>query len=79
MKTERNWIPNWLLFVAMRPAVVQAQITYTNELGYTITAGAITTTTGYIATNTLSDAGPSSFSDPDWTNSPGRFYRLRSP
>ena len=30
-----------------------------------------------IATNTLS-SGTSSFSDPDWTNYPNRFYRIRS-
>ena len=31
-----------------------------------------------VATNTLT-GGLSYFSDPDWTNYPGRFYRLRSP
>jgi hypothetical protein len=31
-----------------------------------------------VATNTLT-GGSSYFSDPQWTNSPGRFYRLRSP
>jgi hypothetical protein len=31
-----------------------------------------------VATNTLT-VGPSYFSDPKWTNSPARFYRLRSP
>jgi hypothetical protein len=31
-----------------------------------------------VATNTLTD-GTSYFSDPDWTNYPARFYRLRSP
>jgi hypothetical protein len=31
-----------------------------------------------VATNTLT-AGSSYFSDPQWTNYPGRFYRLRSP
>jgi hypothetical protein len=30
-----------------------------------------------LATNTLS-GGTSSFSDPEWTNYPTRFYRLRS-
>jgi hypothetical protein len=30
-----------------------------------------------VATNTLS-SGTSSFTDPDWTNYPNRFYRLRS-
>jgi hypothetical protein len=32
-----------------------------------------------IATNTLSADGTSSFNDPQWTNYPARFYRLRSP
>jgi len=31
-----------------------------------------------VETNTLTNSS-SYFSDPDWTNSPGRFYRLRSP
>ena len=31
-----------------------------------------------VATNTLT-SGSSYFSDPAWTNYPGRFYRLRSP
>jgi len=31
-----------------------------------------------VATNTLT-GGSSYFSDPDWTNYPSRFYRLRSP
>jgi len=31
-----------------------------------------------LGTNTLTD-GWSYFSDPDWTNHPARFYRLRSP
>ena len=31
-----------------------------------------------VSTNTLSD-GWSYFSDPEWTNYPSRFYRLRSP
>jgi hypothetical protein len=31
-----------------------------------------------VGTNTLT-SGTSNFSDPDWTNYPGRFYRLRSP
>jgi len=31
-----------------------------------------------LATNTLS-SGTNSFSDPDWTNYPNRFYRVRSP
>jgi hypothetical protein len=31
-----------------------------------------------VGTNTLTD-GSSYFSDPQWTNSPARFYRLRSP
>jgi hypothetical protein len=31
-----------------------------------------------VATNTLT-GGSSYFSDPDWTNYPCRFYRLRSP
>jgi len=31
-----------------------------------------------IQTNTLT-GGASYFSDPQWTNCPGRFYRLRSP
>ena len=31
-----------------------------------------------VATNTLT-SGSSYFSDPQWTNYPGRFYRLRSP
>jgi len=31
-----------------------------------------------VATNPLTD-GWSYFSDPDWTNCPARFYRLRSP
>ena len=31
-----------------------------------------------VATNTLT-GGSSHFSDPQWTNSPGRYYRLRSP
>ena len=31
-----------------------------------------------VATNTLAD-GAVSFSDPQWTNYPARFYRLRSP
>ena len=31
-----------------------------------------------VGTNTLTD-GSSYFSDPQWTNYPGRFYRLRSP
>jgi hypothetical protein len=31
-----------------------------------------------VATNTLT-GGTSSFADPQWTNYPGRFYRLRSP
>ncbi len=30
-----------------------------------------------IATNTLG-SGTSSFTDPDWTNYPNRFYRIRS-
>ena len=32
-----------------------------------------------VSTNTLSSSGTSFFSDPQWTNYPGRFYRLRSP
>jgi hypothetical protein len=31
-----------------------------------------------VRTNTLTD-GSSYFSDPQWTNHPARFYRLRSP
>ena len=31
-----------------------------------------------LATNTLT-GGSSHFSDPQWTNHPNRFYRLRSP
>jgi hypothetical protein len=31
-----------------------------------------------VGTNTLTD-GSSYFSDPQWMNYPGRFYRLRSP
>jgi hypothetical protein len=31
-----------------------------------------------LATNTLVN-GSSLFADPNWTNSPGRFYRVRSP
>jgi len=31
-----------------------------------------------VFTNTLTN-GTTSFSDPKWTNYPGRFYRLRSP
>ena len=31
-----------------------------------------------VATNTLTD-GSSYFSDPQWADHPGRFYRLRSP
>jgi hypothetical protein len=31
-----------------------------------------------LATNTLT-GGSSYFSDPEWTNSPARFYRFRSP
>jgi hypothetical protein len=31
-----------------------------------------------VGTNTLTD-GSSYFSDPDWTNYPARFYRIRSP
>jgi hypothetical protein len=31
-----------------------------------------------VATNTITD-GSSYFSDPEWTNYPGRFYRVRSP
>ena len=31
-----------------------------------------------VKTNTLT-TGSAYFSDPDWTNYPGRFYRLRSP
>jgi hypothetical protein len=31
-----------------------------------------------VGTNTLTD-GSSYFSDPEWTNYPARFYRLRSP
>jgi len=31
-----------------------------------------------VSTNTLTD-GSSKFSDPQWTNHPARFYRLRSP
>jgi hypothetical protein len=32
-----------------------------------------------VATNTFSTSGISAFSDPQWTNFPGRFYRFRSP
>jgi hypothetical protein len=32
-----------------------------------------------IATNTLSADGTSAFRDPEWTNYPARFYRLRAP
>ncbi len=32
-----------------------------------------------IATNNLSSSGTSYFSDPEWTNYPARYYRLRSP
>ena len=34
--------------------------------------------TDIVGTNTLT-AGSSYFSDPQWTNHPSRFYRLRSP
>ena len=62
----------------------------TNRLGFTITGTsnlvvvveACTSLANPIwsplATNTLT-AGTSYFSDPDWTNYPARFYRLRSP
>jgi hypothetical protein len=32
-----------------------------------------------VATNTMSGSGTSSFSDAQWTNYPGRYYRFRSP
>jgi len=32
-----------------------------------------------VSTNALDGSGASSFSDPQWTNYPARFYRLRSP
>jgi hypothetical protein len=31
-----------------------------------------------VSTNTLSGLGTSAFSNPQWTNYPGRFYRVRS-
>jgi len=31
-----------------------------------------------VATNTLDENGTTYFSDPAWTNYPGRFYRLRT-
>ena len=37
----------------------------------------LATTWSSVATNTLTD-GWSHFSDPEWINSPARFYRLRS-
>ena len=32
-----------------------------------------------VSTNTLSSSGVSSFSDPEWTNSPSRYYRFSAP
>jgi hypothetical protein len=62
----------------------------TNGFGFTITNGGnpvivveactnlVIPSWSPLATNTLS-GGSSSFSDPEWTNSPRRFYRFRSP
>ena len=62
----------------------------TNRFGFNITGSsnlvvvveACANLAGYawspVSTNTLT-GGSSYFSDPDWTNHPGRFYRLRSP
>ena len=63
----------------------------TNQFGFTITWASggtvvveastnLANPTWYpLATNTLTSGGSSYFSDPTWTNYPGRFYRLRSP
>jgi hypothetical protein len=32
-----------------------------------------------VSTNTLSGSSPSSFSDPQWTNYPNRYYRFSAP
>jgi pimeloyl-ACP methyl ester carboxylesterase len=63
---------------------------WTNQFGFTITGSSnlvivVEASTNLaspiwfpVGTNTLT-GGSSYFSDPQWTNSPGRFYRLRSP
>ena len=52
-----------LLLLLALPAAVQAQ-----DFNYVTNNGTITRT-----------GGSSYFSDPDWTNYPSRFYRLRGP
>ena len=51
--------------------VVEACSNLTNPTWFPLQTNTLNT---YIGTN-----GTSYFSDPDWTNYPGRFYRLRSP
>jgi len=65
--------------------------THTNQFGFTINwasgmivvieASTSLTTPNWspVATNTLDQNGTSYFSDPQWTNYPNRFYRIRSP
>ena len=55
-------------------------VTGTNGLAFVIEASANLTDLTWVplATNTLT-GGTSYFSDPQWTNYPGRFYRLRLP
>jgi hypothetical protein len=64
VKTNRfGFIISWATNI---PVVVEASTTLANP------------TWSPISTNTLS-SGSSYFSDPQWKNYPGRFYRLRSP
>jgi hypothetical protein len=62
----------------------------TNQFGFTITGTSnlvivveactnlVNPARSVVGTNTLT-GGSSYFSDPQWTNHPARFYRLRSP
>ena len=78
------WLPQ------MQTSRIQVLAMQTNEFGFNITwasgmAVIVEATTDLVntnwipvATNTLT-SGSSYFSDPKWTNYPGRFYRLRWP
>ena len=75
------------LLLLTLPAAVQAQFNYYVTINGTITITGYTGPDGDVViperidglpVNTLTD-GWSYYSDPEWTNSSARFYRLRSP
>jgi len=63
---QSNWFSFTIFWATNLPVVVEA----CTNLGSPIWSS--------VGTNTLT-GGSSYFSDPQWTNYPGRFYRLRSP